>query len=93
VFYISGGFLAFQPNVVKVLADTVQRAADLDEAQAQAALKAAEAALHEKSADFDKELRPHVWPRLQLSCAPSSRSARSLAVNPSATCCVIDKKG
>jgi len=53
VFYISGGFLEVQPNMVKVLADTVQRAADLDEAQAQAALKAAEAALHEKSADFD----------------------------------------
>jgi F-type H+-transporting ATPase subunit epsilon len=31
----------------------VQRAADLDEAQAQEALKAAENALHSKSADFD----------------------------------------
>lgn len=39
--------------MVKVLADTVQRAADLDEAQAQEALKAAENALHVKSADFD----------------------------------------
>ncbi|MBC3206102.1 F0F1 ATP synthase subunit epsilon [Pseudomonas sp. SWRI111] len=53
VFYISGGFLEVQPNMVKVLADTVQRAADLDEAQAQAALKAAENALNEKGADFD----------------------------------------
>ena len=35
VFYISGGFLEVQPNMVKVLADTVQRAADLDEASAQ----------------------------------------------------------
>ena len=48
VFYISGGFLE-----VKVLADTVQRAADLDEAQAQEALKAAENALNTKGADFD----------------------------------------
>ena len=32
VFYISGGFLEVQPNMVKVLADTVQRAADIDEA-------------------------------------------------------------
>ncbi|MEQ4309071.1 F0F1 ATP synthase subunit epsilon [Pseudomonas syringae] len=53
VFYISGGFLEVQPNMVKVLADTVQRAADLDEASAQAALLAAEKALNEKGADFD----------------------------------------
>jgi len=53
VFYISGGFLEVQPNVVKVLADTVQRAADLDEASAQEAVKAAEKALNEKGADFD----------------------------------------
>ncbi|MEB0205433.1 F0F1 ATP synthase subunit epsilon [Pseudomonas sp. CCC3.1] len=53
VFYISGGFLEVQPNMVKVLADTVQRADDLDEASAQAAVKAAEKALSEKGADFD----------------------------------------
>ena len=53
VFYISGGFLEVQPNMVKVLADTVLRAADLDEVAAQTALKAAEKALHERGADFD----------------------------------------
>ena len=53
VFYISGGFLEVQPNMVKVLTDTVQRAADLDEASAQEAVKAAEKALNEKGADFD----------------------------------------
>ena len=53
VFYISGGFLEVQPNMVKVLADTVQRAADLDEASAQEAVKAAERALNEKGAEFD----------------------------------------
>ena len=53
VFYISGGFLEVQPNMVKVLADTVQRAGDLDEAAAQDAVKAAEKALNEKGADFD----------------------------------------
>ena len=53
VFYISGGFLEVQPSVVKVLADTVQRAADIDEAAAQEALRAAEKALHEKGAEFD----------------------------------------
>jgi F-type H+-transporting ATPase subunit epsilon len=53
VFYISGGFLEVQPSVVKVLADTVQRAADIDEAAAQEALRAAEKALNEKGAEFD----------------------------------------
>ena len=53
VFYISGGYLEVQPNMVKVLADTVQRAADLDEASAQEAVKAAKKALNEKGADFD----------------------------------------
>jgi F-type H+-transporting ATPase subunit epsilon len=53
VYYISGGFLEVQPNMVKVLADTVQRAADLDEASAQLAVKAAEKALNERGADFD----------------------------------------
>ncbi|WP_397450690.1 F0F1 ATP synthase subunit epsilon [Pseudomonas sp. NA-150] len=53
VYYISGGFLEVQPNMVKVLADTVQRAADLDEASAQNAVKAAEKALHDRGADFD----------------------------------------
>ncbi|WP_263143621.1 F0F1 ATP synthase subunit epsilon [Pseudomonas sp. RIT-PI-AD] len=53
VFYISGGFLEVQPSMVKVLADTVLRADDLDEAAAQESLKAAEKALNEKGAEFD----------------------------------------
>ena len=53
VFYISGGFLEVQPSMVKVLADTVQRAADLDEAFAQEAVKAAEKALSEQGSEFD----------------------------------------
>ncbi|MGG2400082.1 F0F1 ATP synthase subunit epsilon [Pseudomonas sp. SH1-B] len=53
VFYISGGFLEVQPSMVKVLADTVQRAADIDEAAAQEALKAAEKALSEQGSEFN----------------------------------------
>ncbi len=53
VFYISGGFLEVQPNMVKVLADTAIRAADLDEAAAQQSLQEAEKALHAKGAEFD----------------------------------------
>jgi F-type H+-transporting ATPase subunit epsilon len=41
-FYISGGILEVQPQVVSVLADTAIRANDLDEAKAKAAKEDAE---------------------------------------------------
>src|SRR6185312_13799379 len=44
-FYISGGILEVQPQVVTVLVDTAIRAADLDEAAAQRAKKEAEEAM------------------------------------------------
>ena len=44
-FWISGGMLEVQPQVVTGLADTAARAADLDEASAQRAKKEAEGAL------------------------------------------------
>jgi F-type H+-transporting ATPase subunit epsilon len=44
-FFVSGGILEVQPQVVTVLADTAARAADLDEAAAQRAKKEAEDAL------------------------------------------------
>ena len=44
-FYVSGGILEVQPQVVTVLADTAVRAADLDETAAQRAKKEAEDAL------------------------------------------------
>jgi len=53
IFYISGGFLEVQPNMVKVLADTATRAKDLDEVAAQEAVKTAQKALNEKGAEFD----------------------------------------
>lgn len=93
VFYISGGFLEVQPNMVKVLADTVQRAADWMKLKPRQLSRLPKLLCTRRAQISTTELRPHVWPRLQLSCAPSSRSARSLAVNPSATCCAIDKKG
>ena len=45
LFYISGGILEVQPQVVTVLADTAVRAKDLDEAAALAAKQRAEDAL------------------------------------------------
>ncbi|BDU18893.1 F0F1 ATP synthase subunit epsilon [Dyella sp. GSA-30] len=44
-FWVSGGILEVQPQVVTVLADTAVRASDLDEAAAQRAKKEAEDAL------------------------------------------------
>ncbi|QAX81387.1 ATP synthase epsilon chain [Candidatus Pseudomonas adelgestsugas] len=53
VFYVSGGFLEVQPHMVKVLADTAQRAGDIDEVFAKEAIKAAKKALNKNSSDFD----------------------------------------
>jgi F-type H+-transporting ATPase subunit epsilon len=44
-FWVSGGILEVQPQVVTVLTDSAARAADLDEASAQRAKQEAEAAL------------------------------------------------
>src|SRR6478672_4781244 len=43
--FVAGGILEVQPNVVTVLADTAIRGADLDEAKASEAKRAAEAAV------------------------------------------------
>ncbi len=48
-FYVSGGILEVQPNVVTVLTDTAIRAKDLDEAAARNAKAEAERALANRS--------------------------------------------
>lgn len=53
MIYVSGGLLEVQPNLVTVLADTAIRGADLDEAKALEAKKAAEEALQNKAAGMD----------------------------------------
>mgnify|MGYP001460765880 CR=1 FL=1 len=53
VFYVSGGFLEVQPNVVTVLADTAARGDDLDEAAAIEAQQRAEQAMANQSAELD----------------------------------------
>lgn len=53
VYYVSGGMLEVQPFYVTVLADAVERADDLDEAQALAAKARAEEAIANKGADID----------------------------------------
>jgi F-type H+-transporting ATPase subunit epsilon len=53
VYYVSGGYLEVQPNVVSILADTALRADDLDEAAALEAQKQAQQAMLNQSADVD----------------------------------------
>ena len=52
-FYVSGGILEVQPQVVTILADTAARAADLDEAAALKAKDEAEAALANRGEQLD----------------------------------------
>jgi F-type H+-transporting ATPase subunit epsilon len=56
-FFISSGFVEVQPHIVTVLADTVTRTKDLDEAAARAAMERTResiAAAHPSGADYDK---------------------------------------
>ena len=53
VFYVKGGMLEIQPYVVTVLADTIIRAADLDEVAALQAKELAEQRLAQKGSDID----------------------------------------
>jgi F-type H+-transporting ATPase subunit epsilon len=48
-FYVGGGALEVQPNVVTILADTAARARDLDEAAALAARQRAEDAVRDRT--------------------------------------------
>jgi len=52
-FYVSGGILEVQPHIVTVLADTAERARDIDEAEAQEAKRRAEERLQQTESDID----------------------------------------
>ncbi|MDT8383612.1 MAG: F0F1 ATP synthase subunit epsilon [Gammaproteobacteria bacterium] len=53
VLYVSGGMLEIQPESVTILADTAQRASDLDEAAALQAKERAEKLLSDQKSDVD----------------------------------------
>jgi F-type H+-transporting ATPase subunit epsilon len=53
LIYVSGGMLEVQPDVVTILADTAIRGADLDEARALEAKRAAEEAMKNRVSDID----------------------------------------
>jgi len=53
VLYVSGGMLEIQPGSITILADTAQRASDIDEAAAMAAKERAEKLLSDQKDDVD----------------------------------------
>ncbi|ROH86837.1 F0F1 ATP synthase subunit epsilon [Pseudomethylobacillus aquaticus] len=53
LIFVSGGILEVQPGVITVLADTAIRGADLDEAKALEAKRAAEEALKNNASEID----------------------------------------
>jgi F-type H+-transporting ATPase subunit epsilon len=53
LFFVSGGILEVQPQVVTILADTALRGKDLDEAKALEAKQRAEEAMKDRSATMD----------------------------------------
>lgn len=53
IVYVSGGILEVQPEVATVLADTVVRARDLNEAEAMKAQQQAEKALQDRHTSID----------------------------------------
>lgn len=52
-FFVSGGILEIQPHLVSILADTAQRARDLDEAAAAEARQRAQEALENRQGEMD----------------------------------------
>jgi len=53
VFYVTGGYLEVQPNVITILSDTAQRADDIDEAAALEAKDAAEREFVNQGGEID----------------------------------------
>ncbi len=53
IFFVNTGMLEVQPNVVTILADTVIRAKDIDEAAALQVKEQAEKALHDRASEID----------------------------------------
>jgi len=52
-FYVSGGILEVQPDLITVLSDTALRASDIDEAQAQQAKEEAERLIAGRGKEMD----------------------------------------
>ena len=77
---VSGGFLEVLKNVVTVLADTAERAEDIDVERAEAALKRAQEKVNSSESDLDLERAIRALKRSQARVFVSKRK-RSSKVN------------
>lgn len=77
-FFVSGGILEVQPEVVTVLADTALRAEDIDEAKAKQAKQAAEKALGERGETTDTAQAQTQLAEAQAQLDALSRLRRTL---------------
>jgi len=77
LFYVSGGVLEVQPNITTILADTVVRAEQLDEAEAEQAKQQAQAQLKDKQlVDKDAMLAQMVESSAMLQVIKELRKLR-----------------
>ena len=53
-FFVSGGFLEVRPDQVTILADTAERAEDIDESRAEEARRRAQSSIEQKATDADR---------------------------------------
>ena len=70
-FYVSGGLLEVQPQIITVLSDTAERAEDLDEAAVIKAKEEAEKAIHEKDSKID-------YAKAQIALAEAAAQLQTL---------------
>src|SRR2546429_3676267 len=79
-FFVSGGFLEVRPDQVTVLADSAERADDIDEARAEEARRRAESLLQQKLSDADQAAATTALARAEarLRLAGPPRAPRGL---------------
>ena len=70
-FYVSGGLLEVQPQIITVLSDTAERAEDLDEAAIIKAKEEAEKAINEKDSKID-------YAKAQIALAEAAAQLQTL---------------